>query len=109
MIAWTGRAFRRALDRTTCHEARMPFHQADDRTSMIDSSYGVAFPVTEGRTGLDVNRALVDIDACGNQMGSPAALARSSSFAIFQQQHGRPVVVATLQVAVDQFVDPPRR
>lgn len=103
------RPFGVALDATAFDETRRAFHQGDDRAAMLGTNDGVAFPVAKGLPGLDVRGALVDIDTIWNQMGGTTALLRTTAFTILPQQHRRPVVVAGLHVAVDQFIDPRRR
>ena len=80
-------AFRLALDRATCHEARLAFHEGDDRTPVIAPTSvgtvdGVAFAVAKGLTGIDVSGSLVDIDAVWNQMSCTATLAWTPTFVI---------------------------
>ena len=76
---------------------------------MIGTNESTAFPVAKGFMGVDVSEALVYIDAIRNQTGGTDALTRSLAFVTFPQQHRRPAFLASLYVAIDQFVDPWRR
>ena len=67
---------------------------------------GVAFPVAKGLAGLDGGRTLVDINACGNEMGTGMRGSRSGPLAKLAQEQAYLVVVAGLDFAAEQFIDP---
>ena len=97
---------RAASDGARDQKPGLPFHERDDRAAMTCPNDGVAFPVAKGLAGLDGGRTLVDINACGNEMGTGMRGSRSGPLAKLAQEQAYPVIVAGLDFAAEQFIDP---
>ena len=85
-----------ASDGTRDQKQGLPFHQRDDRAAMTLADYGVAFAVAKGLSGLDGGGTLVDVNACGKEMGTGMRGSRAGPLAKFAQEQAYPAVVAGL-------------